>query len=148
MVAVVSARRPSRKQARRDALFLLYQRDVTGLPLAELLRGHELREGYPVDGFTLEAVQGVEERREELDRLLAGYATDWPPERMGAIERNVLRLALWEMLSGTTPVEVAVDEAVRLARRYSLPEAGPFVNGVLGAVARERLGGDAGEGRR
>lgn len=147
MVAAVSVRRPSRKRARRDALFLLYQRDVTGLPLDDLVRGHELREGYRPDAFTLAAVHGVEEEREALDRLLGEYARDWPPERMGAIERNVLRLALWEMLSGTTPVEVAVDEAVRLARRYSLPEAGPFVNGVLGAVARERLGGGAGEGR-
>ncbi len=61
---------------------------------------------------------------------------------MAPLERSILRLAVWEMISGTTPPEVAIDEAVRLAKRYSTDEAGGFVNGVLGAIQKERGRGD------
>ena len=133
--------RPSRKQARRDALFLLYQREVTKRPLQELIDGHRLREGYPPDGFTLTVVGGVVEREDELDATLAERSTNWPLERMAPLERSILRLALYELGSGLTPPEVAIDEAVRLARRYSTDEAGALVNGILGAVAGQRGGG-------
>lgn len=130
--------RPSRKQARRDALFLLYQREVTDQSMEELARGQELREGYPPDEFTSEVVAGVLAQREALDVTITAHATGWPLDRMAPLERCVLRLALWEMTNGITPPEVAIDEAVRLAKRYSTDEAGAFVNGVLGAVQRER----------
>ena len=93
-------------------------------------------------------VAGVAERRDELDATLAAHSTDWPLERLAPLERSVLRLALYEIESGLTPPEVAIDEAVRLARRYSTDEAGALVNGILGAVARERqesAGAAAGE---
>ncbi|HOT23193.1 MAG TPA: transcription antitermination factor NusB [Thermoleophilia bacterium] len=135
---------PSRRQARRDALFLLYQREVTGRPLDELVAGHRLRESYPPDDFTLAVVAGVVQRLDDLDARLRGHATDWPLERLAPLERSVLRLALYELESGLTPPEVAIDEAVRLARRYASDEAGALVNGILGAIARER---EAHEGR-
>jgi N utilization substance protein B len=129
---------PSRKQARRDALFLLYQTDVTDQTMAELVEGQRLREGYGPDEFTVAAVSGVLAARDELDAVLEAHSTGWPLDRVAPLERNVLRLALWEIQTGATPPEVAIDEAVRLAKRYSTDEAGSFVNGVLGAVARDR----------
>jgi len=139
----LTAALPSRKQARRDALFLLYQRDVTDLSMEELVQGQRLREGYGPDDFTSGAVQGVLERRDELDEVLQAHSTTWSVERMAPLERSILRLALWEIESGDTPAEVAIDEAVRLAKRYASDEAGALVNGILGAVQREREGEDA-----
>ena len=134
---------PSRKQARRDALFLLYQSEVTDQSMEELVRGQRLREGYAPDAFTVQAVTGVLAERPSIDELITRYATAWPLSRMAPLERTILRLAVWEMISGTTPPEVAIDEAVRLAKRYSTDEAGGFVNGVLGAIQEERGRGDA-----
>jgi N utilization substance protein B len=130
--------RPSRKQARRDAVFLLYQREVTDMSMAELVTGQKLREGYGPDEFTIGAVRGVESSKEEIDEALARHATGWTVDRIAPLERSILRLAIWELQSGTTPPEVAIDEAVRLTKRYSTDDAGNFVNGVLGAVQRER----------
>ncbi len=130
--------RPSRKQARRDALFLLYQTEVTDLEMADLVHGQRLREGYGPDVFTSTAVQGVLDRKAELDAVLGAHSTSWPVERIAPLERSILRLALWEIESEATPPAVAIDEAVRLAKRYSTDEAGALVNGILGAVVRER----------
>lgn len=132
---------PSRKHARRDALFLLYQREVTSRPMANLVDGHRLREGYAPDAFTSAVVGGVMERQDELDAVLSAHSTNWPLQRLAPLERSVLRLALYEMESGLTPPEVAVDEAVRLVRRYATDEAGALVNGILGAIVRERESG-------
>lgn len=128
----------SRKQARRDALFLLYQREVTELTMEELVEGQRLREGYGPDDFTIAAVRGVLAKREALDATLSAHSTSWPLARMAPLERSILRLALWEMVTGASPAEVAIDEAVRLAKRYATDEAGSFVNGILGAILRER----------
>ncbi len=129
---------PSRKQARRDAVFLLYQSDVTDLTMAELVEGQRLREGYGPDEFTIAAVSGVLAMTADLDEVLEAHSTGWPLDRVAPLERNILRLALWEIQTEVTPPEVAIDEAVRLAKRYSTDEAGAFVNGVLGAVVRDR----------
>jgi N utilization substance protein B len=129
---------PSRKQARRDAVFLLYQTEVTDLTLDQLVKGQRLREGYAPDEFTLAAVGGVLADKEALDEVLEAHSTGWPLDRVAPLERSILRLALWEIETGATPPEVAIDEAVRLAKRYSTDEAGAFVNGVLGAVVRTR----------
>ena len=134
--------RPSRKQARRDALFLLYQRDVTERTMEELVEGLRLREGYARDDFTVAAVSGVLAQCEALDVSLAAHSTSWSLERMAPLERSILRLSLWEIETGVTPPEVAIDEAVRFAKRYATDEAGAFVNGVLGAIQREREAGD------
>lgn len=108
--------------------------------MEELVQGHRLREGYAPDDFTVLAVQGVLAQQEELDTELAQHASNWPLGRIAPLERNILRLALWEMKSGLTPPAVAIDEAVRLAKRYSTEEAGVFVNGVLGATRRTAEG--------
>lgn len=127
---------PSRKQARRDAVFLLYQTEVTDLSMAELVNGQRLREGYAPDEFTIKAVAGVLASREEIDAVLEAHSKGWPVARVAPLERSILRLAVWEIQTEATPPEVAIDEAVRLTKRYSTDEAGGFVNGVLGGIMR------------
>jgi len=139
------ARRPSRKQARRDALFVLYQHEVRGERLERLFDELREREGYAPDGFTVGCVRGVLADTGRLDATIAGFSRDWPVERLAPLERSVLRLAVFEIDAAVTPPEVAVDEAVRLTRRYSTDTAGSLVNGILGAYVRERASGSAAE---
>ena len=121
----------SRRQARRQALVLLFQWDVTGEPLGSLYGGD-------ADPYAREVAKAVSERAAELDDSITAAAEGWTADRLGAIERNVLRIALHELEGGEVPVEVAVDEAVTLAKRYATPEAGRLVNGILGRIVRER----------
>jgi transcription antitermination protein NusB len=120
----------SRKTDRRDALFVLYQWDVTGQPLASLHEGE-------LDPYARELVEGVAEEAAELDARIDAASSDWSVERLGALERNVLRIALWELDRSDVPLEAALDEAVSLAKRYSSEDAGRLVNGILGRVVRE-----------
>jgi N utilization substance protein B len=120
----------SRKSARRDALFVLYQWDVTGTPLASLHEGE-------LDPYAQELVDGVSGQAAELDARINDASSEWSADRLGALERNVLRIALWELERGDVPLEAAIDEAVSLAKRYSSEDAGRLVNGILGRVVRE-----------
>jgi N utilization substance protein B len=120
-----------RHAARRTALFVLYQWDVTGQPLASLYEGE-------IDPFARELAEAVAGRAEELDEKVSGASEGWPADRLGALERNVLRIGVYELDQGDVPVEVAIDEAVSLAKRYASDEAGRLVNGILGRIARER----------
>ncbi|HEX3042226.1 MAG TPA: transcription antitermination factor NusB [Solirubrobacterales bacterium] len=119
-----------RSDQRRDAVFVNYQRDVTGRPLEELLG-----EARPL---TRELAEGVDTHREELDDTIAAYAKGWTVDRIAPLDMNVMRVALYEMDFTETPAEVAIDEAVEIAKEYCGAEAPKFVNGILGAVARER----------
>jgi N utilization substance protein B len=121
----------SRRQARRQALVLLFQWDVTGEPLGSLY-------GSEADPYACEVAEAVIERAEELDGAITSAAEGWTADRLGTIERNVLRIALHEIDAGHVPEEVAIDEAVTLAKRYATPEAGRLVNGILGRIVRER----------
>jgi transcription antitermination protein NusB len=119
-----------RSDQRRDAVFANYQRDVTGRPLEELIA-----DARP---FTRELAEGVDEHREELDEIVAAHAKGWTVDRIAPLDLNVMRVALYEIEFLDVPVEVAIDEAVELAKEYCGADAPGFVNGVLGAVARER----------
>jgi len=130
----------SRKQARRDALFVLYQREVTDLPVERLLENLGRDQGHAPDGFTERVVAGVVDDQEQLDETLAAHCRNWPLARLAPLERSTLRLALFEMQCEETPTEVAIAEAVRLIKRYASAEAGALVNGVLGAIQKEREG--------
>jgi N utilization substance protein B len=121
----------SRRADRRTALVLLYQWDVTGQELASLFEGD-------VPQFSRELAEAVVERHEELDARITAAADDWTADRLGALERNILRMAILELDRGEIPVEVAIDEAVSLAKRYSSEDAGRLVNGILGKIVRER----------
>src|SRR3954462_2401795 len=120
-----------RRAARRAALILLYQWDVTGQELASLYEGE-------VDDYARSLAERVVERHEELDRRITEAADEWTADRLGALERNILRLAILELDRGAVPVEVAIDEAVSLAKRYSSDDAGRLVNGILGRIVTER----------
>jgi transcription antitermination protein NusB len=120
----------SRKGARRDAMFVLYQWDVTGKPLGSLHEGE-------LNPYSTEIVQGVVAEYADLDGRINEASRGWSAERLGALERNILRIALWELDRDEVPLEVAIDEAVSLAKRYASEEAGRLVNGILGHVARE-----------
>ena len=90
--------------------------------------------------YTREAVEGVQRDRAAIDAAVDAAAAGWTADRLGAVERAILRLATWELRGGELPAAVVIDEAVELAKRYAGPEAAPFVNGVLGAIAAWRGG--------
>jgi len=125
----------SRREARRAAVFILFQWDVTGQPLGSLF------EGEP-DEYTLRLAETVAGRAEELDARITAASDDWTADRLGAVERNVLRVALAELDADEVPLAVVLDEAVTLAKRYASDDAGRLVNGILGRIAREGNGGD------
>jgi N utilization substance protein B len=122
----------SRREARKTALFLLYQWDVTGKPLASLYEGE-------LDEYACSVAEAVAERAAQLDERITAAAEGWTADRLGAIERNVLRIALVELDEGEVPAEVAIDEAVTLAKRYASDDAGRLVNGILGRIQREQV---------
>lgn len=125
-------RATGRRQARRTTLVLLFQWDVTGQELGSLYGGE-------ADAWALALAREVADDAERLDALIDEYAEDWTADRLGAVERNVLRIALKELERGEVPMEVALDEAVRLAKRYASEDAARLVNGILGRAARERV---------
>jgi len=120
----------SRRAGRRTALFLLYQWDVTGQPLASLYEGE-------VDAFARETAEAVSAKAPELDERITAASEGWTADRLGAIERNILRIGVYELEERTVPPEVAINEAVVLAKRYASDDAARLVNGILGKIARE-----------
>ncbi len=120
----------SRRAGRRAALFMLFQWDVTGNELGGTYDGQ-------ADDYAWDLARAVAARADALDRRIDAATEGWPADRLGALERNVLRIAIHELESGVVPVEVSIDEAVRLAKRYASEDAGRLVNGILGRIARE-----------
>ncbi len=119
-----------RRQSRRTALFLLYQWDLTGQPLSSLY------EGEP-DEFALDVARAVSARPEALDARITEAARGWTADRLGALERNILRVGVYELEERTVPPEVAINEAVVLAKRYASEDGARLVNGILARVADE-----------
>ena len=121
----------SRRTARKNAFIVLYQSDVTGRPVEDALTRWRSYRGE-VDGYMARIVRGVEEHGEELDERIGDAAVGWTVGRMSAIDRNILRLSLYEMLYvDDVPPEVAVNEGMELAKGFSSEEAPQFVGGVL-----------------
>lgn len=132
-----------RRDQRRAAVWALYQADLLDRPLEET---------FPRDAhaFTRALAELVRARQSELDELIASHAEGWPLERIAPLERSILRVALAEMLhpdevpgERAIPPEGAIDEAVETAKRFCGTDAPAFVNGILGAVLRERAGSRA-----
>ena len=120
-----------RTEQRRAAVVALYQSDVTGRPAGDLIE-------RDASAFTRELVEGVEADREILDDSIAKHATGWTLDRIAPLERNILRVALYELLHREdVPGEVAIDEAIEAAKELCGADAPSFVNGILGAVYRE-----------
>ncbi|GAC1528983.1 MAG: transcription antitermination factor NusB [Acidimicrobiales bacterium] len=122
----------SRREARERALSLLYEADAKGVTPAELL------EELPVapDAYAAGLVAGVGANQAELDDLITSYSVDWSVERMPVVDRTLLRMAIFELMSQPgVPTGAVISEAVELAKTYSTDESGRFVNGVLGTAA-------------
>jgi N utilization substance protein B len=133
--------RSRKRTARELALQILFQVDVGGLPLEEALT--LAFEAVPVSqrdqAYVRATLEGVVEHRAELDETIRGLLEGWRLERLANVDKNVLRLALYELMHRrNVPPAVVVNEAVEIAKTYSTAESGKFVNGILGAYLRKR----------
>ena len=131
-----------RRKARELALQFLYSWDIAGgapdeaLVLFEVFTG----EGQEMPPYALDLIRATIEKKDELDGLIARYCTNWDLDRIAVVDRNVLRLALCEMLHGEDiPPIVAINEAVDIAKKYSTEESGGFVNGILDRIRKDLL---------
>ena len=131
-----------RRKAREIAIQILYQADVAGVPFSEAFATYE---GYfnpspKVLSFARELVNGVAEKQEEIDKVIERYSKNWKLSRMSAIDRNILRLATYELLfRPDIPPKVSINEAVELAKAFGTEESASFVNGILDAIYRKEL---------
>jgi len=133
------ASKNTRRDARELALRMLYQLDIGRQPIEEVVEA-ALAQSH-LDGhnreFAADLVQGAFTRRDMIDHLLSEFTADWTLERQSAVDRNILRLAAYELqFRPDAPVAVVCNEAVELAKKYSTAESSKFVNGVLGNFAR------------
>jgi len=127
-----------RTRARSLALQVLYEVDMANHPPGDIykLRLEETPLTDELSEFARQIIFGVLPLRSSLDNVISKYAPEWPLDQIAAIDRNILRMALWEFaVSHDTPVKVAINEAVELAKQYGSDSAPRFVNGVLGALA-------------
>ena len=120
----------SRRQARRQAIFLLYRWDLSGQEIGSQYAGE-------IDPWSRAMAEAVAARAAELDARITDAAEGWTADRLGAVERSALRVAVHELQTREVPAEVAINEAVTFAKRYSTDEAGRLVNGILGRIQRE-----------
>lgn len=138
---------PSRRRSRQRALEILFLWDVRRQPVPEAMAAYFdtlcSEEGHgapPRDPFVEALVNGAVENVAQIDERITRHAEHWRIERMPTVDRNILRLAVFEMMHSDTPAPVVIDEALELARRYSNEESVQFVNGVLDAIHREIAG--------
>jgi len=129
----------ARSKARKRALDVLFESEVRGLPLGATLEERVRAGEPPVNGYTVELVRGIAEHQTHLDELVTTYAQGWTLDRMPAVDRNALRLGIYEILYvENVPDAVAVSEAMNLVRDLSTDESPAFVNGVLGNIVRNK----------
>ena len=132
---------PSRSRSRQRALQILFSWDARAQPVDDAIDAYFqtlYSEEHPErDAFAAELVRGVVREAKGIDARIAKHAEHWRMERMPAVDRNILRLAVFEMTSEKTPAAVVIDEALELARKFSSEESVQFVNGVLDAIHRE-----------
>jgi N utilization substance protein B len=129
-----------RTRARRQALQILYQRDITGQSVATILdqESYSVEDGEP-DEYCRQLVEGVEEHLVAVDGRLGEVSEHWTVARMPLVDRNILRIAVFEILHhAEVPASVAINEAVELAKIYGGEDSSKFVNGVLGKIALDR----------
>lgn len=123
-----------RSTARERAVHFLYEAESRSLPVTQIVSGQVL----VVDDLVLQLTTGVATRQIEIDEMIVEYSHTWTIQRMPAIDRNVLRLAIYELLDRQdVPVAVIINEAVELAKRFSTEESGRYVNGLLSAIAKK-----------
>jgi N utilization substance protein B len=129
----------ARSKARKRALDVLFECEVRGLPLGATLDERVVAAEPPVNEYTVELIRGVAEHQSHIDGLVTTYAKGWSLERMPAVDRNALRLGIFEILYvDAVPDAVAVSEALKLVGELSTEESPGFVNGVLGNIVRNK----------
>lgn len=131
----------SRRKARECALQLLYQLDMSGNDLRHVFEQYWEHLEEPADSdtrdFGTRLVKGVLDKGSEIDEMIASYSTNWKVSRMAAVDKNILRLAIFELLHcPEIPIRVTLNEAVEIAKRFGTSESSAFVNGILDNVAR------------
>lgn len=127
----------SRTKARGIALQVLYEFDLTGHPLGNILENRLQDEALDesLSDFTRQIVTGVAPIINQLDDVISRHAPEWPLDQVAVVDRNILRIALWEFaVSHNTPIKVAINEAIELAKIYGSDNSSRFINGVLGAL--------------
>ena len=130
----------ARSKARKQALDLLYESDIRGTELLQILLARDVVEegpdARPIREYTKELVNGVAENRRKIDELITTYAQGWDMDRLPAVDRNILRLGIFEILWSTeVPISVAIDESLALAKELSSDESSKYIHGVLGRIA-------------
>jgi N utilization substance protein B len=126
---------PARTKARKRALDVLFESELRGQDPLTTLAERVAAGDPPVNDHTVRLVEGVAEHRERIDELLETYSVGWPLERMPAVDRNLLRIGVFELLwADDVPDAVAIDEAVELARDLSTDDSPGFVNGLLARI--------------
>ena len=129
----------ARTKARKRALDVLFESEVRGLPLDGTLEERLASQDPPLGDYSVELVRGVREHQEQIDRLLTTYSQGWTLDRMPSVDRNVLRLGVFELLyAEDVPDAVALSEAVAMVKDLSTDESPAFVNGVLGGILRDK----------
>ncbi len=128
-----------RRKARTIALEIIYQKEITKASLDEIMRNrNRAGEGEPPSDFSMKLINGVMSHQAEIDDLIEGYADNWALDRMPSLDRNIIRISLYEMLyEEDIPFSVSINEAVELAKIYGTEDSGKFVNGVLGRIASD-----------
>ena len=130
----------ARSKARKQALDLLYETDIRGTDLVKTLEERDIPadgpDARPIREFTRELVNGVSDNRRKIDELITTYAQGWDMDRLPAVDRNILRLGIYEILwSNSVPTGVAIDEALDLAKELSSDDSSKYIHGVLGRIA-------------
>jgi N utilization substance protein B len=138
-VASRSGQPTARTKARKRALDLLFAAEARGLSAVDMLEEAAASGEAPTNAYTATLVRGVAAEQPRIDELLARYSQGWTLDRMPAVDRNVLRLGVWELLHAPdVPEHVAISEAMQLVRDLSTDESPQFVNGILGAIQRDK----------
>lgn len=136
----------ARHRSRKRALQVLFEWDMRGEPVDQAISNYyntlyseESEDKLKPDRFMEELVRGTVEKAPEIDRQIQAKAEHWRLERMAVVDRNILRLAIFELMQNTVPAPIVIDEALELARQFSGDESMSFINGVLDAVRRQTL---------
>lgn len=129
-----------RSTSRRISMQALYQAECAGIDIKQALENIFEQDKYIKEtrDFSAELAQGAWKNLDRIDKIIEKYSREWRLERMGRVDRNILRLALYELTGTDMPAQVVIDEAVEIAKKYSAPEAARFINGILGAFKKDR----------
>lgn len=130
----------ARSKARKQSLDLLYESDIRGTQALELLQSRDIEDNgpdaRPIREYTKELISGIADHRRKIDELIATYAQGWDMDRLPAVDRNILRLAIFELLWGKDLTDsIIIDEALTLAKDLSTEESSSYIHGVLGRIS-------------